>query len=539
VQAGDALHDFDYYLALRRLHPASATTTAAVAYSRVWSDFARRALTARALVAGAQAEVPPSLALPALLAYAEAGQHFRPATFLRHVPEYWDAVPREMLAGSASWLAELFNPADPSTTTLQVWCRHPATTDVGVYGRLIGSGPPPPLWRHQTHPLAEWLAANPGRPVAVIAHYDVHGLSMLALTLRFLRRHTSGDIDTIFSFELTGDIGKLWKRTLPSTIASERSYSTVIMIDCSVDSRRPGRTLKALSSIESNDSLRVVIVDHHQDTFTLAPQVLAPRVDLVLADVFSCGLTDSWEETDTNLMALGAIGDKVPEVTAACTEERVPELYEANGAFHRRMIRFSPTPKEQLDAGEMPLKPLWQALANGEPISAETASSILGPPPAAEPLPTPQTTVCGSLLIVTARINAVGRTWYALLERLMNERDLPYAAALRVLDDKRANILLLTRWQATQLPPVRYFIPERFYPNCLGHPAAQWVDLEKGRALEVIREVAANINANAGTPADFAPAAKQIDTNLLSPRPASHGPGESEQPPSTPPSNRS
>jgi hypothetical protein len=234
-----------------------------------------------------------------------------------------------------------------------------------------------------------------------------------------------------------------------------------------------------------------------------------------LTDVLSCGLTDCWNTVESQLMILGALGDKDPEANAAFPPETHGPLHMAAGEYHRRAIHFSPTPPKMKQEGLYPLAPLWEALADGRPPTPELAGEVIGPLDPAEPLPLPAHRVAGSLLIVTERIEAVGRNWYNLLERLMAQSGAPYAAALRVLDNRRANVLLLTRWQAVHLPPIRHFIPLQYLSRCLGHPGAVWADLEKAQALPFIASVAQRLNSFAGTPGGLTEAVELLKRNIL------------------------
>ena len=534
VPASEAILELEFYAALRQLDTSKPETLQALAFARTWTDLAQRVLIADAVQKSLDAELPPALGLPALKAYHSFGPAFTAEQFLSQVPSFWRNRDAQLLADLAQWMSQLFNPLEPATSSIQVWCSGEGELKTRLYGRPGLPNPPCHFQLLQRHPLAAWLAANPHRPVAVIAHYDVHGLAMLALTLRFLRLHGISNIDVIYSFELTGDIGKLWKRTLPQALTSEKSYSAVVMIDCSVDSRRPARTLKALQKLDPLAQLKLILLDHHQDTFTLAPQLIRPNLELVLTDVLSCGLVETVQPIDHDLMALGAVGDKVPEVAHIYSVQKHPALHQANAVFHRRMIQFSPTPKEMLANNTQPLQALWEELSQAAAVAPNLAESELGEAPALEQPPVPAFVICGALLIITERINAVGRTWYALLEKLMEEQEVPYAAAARILDDKRANVLLLTRWLSVEMPPIRFFIPERFLAHCLGHPAAQWVDLDKNRALELLSEVAERINVFTGTAADFEQAAFQLEANLLAAKPLTAqppGPNEHELPP--------
>ncbi|MCH7472605.1 hypothetical protein IIA79_06600, partial [bacterium] len=439
--------------------------------------------------------------------------------FLDAAPRSWSATPVELLADLAHWLAQEFNAADPAAASLQVWVGPLGAQGVKLYGRPRANMPPPPLILAGEIPCADTLPTGDGEPVAVIAHYDVHGLVMLALTLRFLRARGVSRVDCALGFEWTGEIGKLWKRAVPKTIASDENYRAVILLDCPVHSRRPERTLKAINRLDDAPDCRLLIVDHHPDTIMMAPELAHPQVDLVLTDVFSCGLTGKWGGVETNLMAMGTIADKVAEVAAAYPAQDYAGLHGAVEEFDRRALHFSPTPPEMKEQGIYPLQPLWEALAEGKEISPSLAEETLGPLEPWPPYPTPAYEVAGSLLIVTETLAMAGRAWYALLERLMELEGVPYALALRLLDGKRANFLLLSNWQMTYMPPVKSFIPPAYLPRCLGHPSALWVDLHKEEALEFIGEVAERLNGFADTPAGINKATGLLRDNIIDPQP--------------------
>jgi hypothetical protein len=287
------------------------------------------------------------------------------------------------------------------------------------------------------------------------------------------------------------------------------------MIDCSVHSRKPERTLKALDRLDLAPECRFYLVDHHDDTQRLAPDLQHDALSVVLTDILSCGLYHTTAGLDGDLMVLGALGDKVPEVAACFSPETHPQLHAANDDFHRRMIHFSPTPREMKQAGLQPLRPLWEALAAGRPAAPETAIEVLGEMPSAPLPPLPDSQLCGSLLFVTDRLQTVGRTWYAILERLMQQTGTPYSAALRILDERRANMLLLTHWNAIQLPPIRHFVPREYWPRCLGHMAAVWIDVPKNEALILLNAVAGNVNEFLHTAADFKPVAAMLEQRII------------------------
>jgi hypothetical protein len=519
VPEAAAVSELDYYREVQRLRRTQSLSREALSFARVFSDLARRVLTARQAQSGEPSQAPPALALPALRAYFTQGGKMTPRDFRQAAPGTWNGDDLELLASLAGWLAPAYDPQDPWSGSYQVWVDRWGSTAIALYGPSRES-PPPPLALAPRLPAEDWLLSQRERPVAVIAHYDVHGLSMLALTLRYLRNLGISDVDCTLSFEHTGDISKLWKRTVPRAITSERDYAAIIMIDCSVHSRKPERTLKALDRLDQAPNCRFYLVDHHDDTQRLAPELLRSRLNVVLTDILGCGLYRNTAGIDGELMVLGALGDKVPEVSACFSAETHPQLHAANQAFHQRLIHFSPTPREMKVDGVQPLKPLWEALADGRPVAPETAEAALGAlePPPLPPLPDHQ--LCGSLLFVTDRLTSVGRTWYAILERLMRQTGTPYAAALRILDERRANMLLLTHWNSIELPPIRHFVPAEYWPRCLGHMAAVWIDVPKSEALVLLEAVARNLNKFLNTEEDFQPVAEALEQRIINAPPS-------------------
>jgi hypothetical protein len=503
VPAVSAPPELAFYQSLRRYDFTRPEPQTALAFTRVWADLATRVLAARQAQTGDTCGLPLELLACVFESYLNCGpQELRTCFTTSSAP----ALPKvhALALELAAWLAPQYNPADPLASSYQAYVQPPGSDLLALYGPPRPE-PPRPFKLLAEPPLAPVLDEAARRPIAVIGHYDVHGLAMLALTLRYLRRHGFDEVDCALGFEWTGDIGKLWKRAVPKTVAHEKEYALVVLIDCSIHSRKPEYTLKAIEKLAHTPRCRLALIDHHPDTFTLAPQLLHPQLDLLLTDIPGCGLVDRWDSPERELMLLGAIGDKVPEVCAAFpeTDARYCGLHEANRAFHQRAIAFSPTPDEYRHDSEFPLRPLWEALAAGTPPSAQLDAELYG---AAAPLAAstaPEVDVCGSLLIVTQPLAEVGRQWYGLLERLMHERGMSYAAALRVLDGKHANILLLTQWNATHLPPVRNFIPDTYGPRLLGHPGATWADLPLDAALPFLAAVTARLNEFMGTPAEF------------------------------------
>jgi hypothetical protein len=516
--------DLDFYRALRQFDVTQKSTLEALSFARAWADLARRVLATQAAQLGDEVTLPPALAYPALLAYLHGGPAGLEERFARNLPAGWDAAAVRVLAPLAGWLAAGFALADPAGSSFQVWVGPAGAPGIQLYGRPGCPTPPPPLRMLERPPLEEWLDQDGNAPAALIAHYDLHGLAMLALSLRYMQGLSPFPVDCAMSFEWTGDISKLWKRAVPKTVADPAGYGVVALIDCSVHSRQPEHTLKAVAKLDAAPHCRLLIIDHHVDTTLLAPQLMRPQVGLVLTDVLSCGLSASWQKHELELRALGALGDKVPEAATAFSERTHPQLHAAAAEYNRRLIQFSPTPPAMKAAGLYPLQPLWEALAAGRAISPALAGELLGPLRDVERPPRPAYDRVGSLIVITDRLSAIGRTWYGQLETLMEAESLHYAMAVRVMDEKRANILLLTDWRAVHMPPVRCFVPEQFLPRCLGHPAAVWADLETDEALPFLSEVAERMNSFLGTPGSFEHARQLIQRNILE-APRADGPG--------------
>ena len=517
VPASQFSAELQYFQQLKSLKSRFGDIQPAMFFARRFEDLAHRVLAVQAAQDGTEPTMPPVVSLAALEAWLEHGPGFTPAQFAARVSPDWPVHTTELLARLAAWYAAGYDTADPLANSLQVWAGKPGGRVVRLYGPGYTTPAPAPFELLNAPPADNWLGRARHNPVAVIAHYDVHGLSMLALTLRHLHAQGVNDIDCILSFELTGDISKLWKRTVPRAITSDRGFAAVVMIDCSVHSRRPEYTLKALSKLDEETGCELVLIDHHSDTAKLAPQLLRDRLSLALTDVPLCGLTDNLGPADRRLMTLGSLGDKVPDISLEYEAGAEDSLSRACEEFHHRLIHFSPTPKLMKQEGIMPMAPLWDAMAAGDEVAPVLAVETLGPlehPPKPE---LPGSRTCGGVVFVTERLLSVGRTWYNLLERLMQREDVPYAAALRILDETRANMLLLTDWRAVDHPPIRYYVPDEFGPRCLGHLTAVWVDVDRGDALGLLEAVAAGANEFRGTPADFAPVAADLTANIISP----------------------
>jgi hypothetical protein len=423
----------------------------------------------------------------------------------------------QMVADIAHWLAGLFNLKRLEDSSYQVWLSEDPQGRIRLFGKPAASSPPDFLRLESDQPALRWINSTAHRPAQVLGHYDVHGISMLALTRKFLLAHGVSEVDCTFNFESTGDISKLWKRVIPRAIADEQDYGSIIMVDCSVHSRRPEYTRKAIERLDDAEDTMLYLVDHHPDTLLQAGELFHPRCQVVLTDILSCGFVDNWSAANLDLMYLGALGDKVPEVALSRPPAENPNLYAANEQYHAWMINFSPTPKEMKDNRIQPLQKLWEALAAGAAAAPETSESILGTLSPAEAQADPDAALVGDVLLVTSKLPSVGRTWYGLLEKLMEGHACSYSLAMRILGENRANLLLLTHWSAIHRAPVRMFIPERYQGNCIGHPGAVWVDLQRQETADFIRSTVDNLNRFYGIEADSGQAVADMQMNIVYP----------------------
>ncbi len=509
--------DPEFFQCLRNYDAGDPQVSSSISFSRICSDLCNRILTARFAARREMLQGFSGLQLALFLGYMDKGSSAFADDSGQLAATGLDGELIGLLADTAHWLAGQYDLARLEDSSYQVWLSDDPQARIRLFGKPARKAPPAFLRLEDQHPAAKWITANAHRPASVLGHYDVHGISMLALTSRFLKQHGVQQVDCSFSFESTGDISKLWKRVVPRAISSDEEYGCIVMVDCSVHSRRPEYTQKAIRRLDSREDTMMFLVDHHPDTMLQAGDLFHPRLQVVLTDILSCGFVDNWGQSELDLMYLGALGDKVPEVALSRPQAGNPELYEANEQYHAWMINYSPTPKEMKDQRIQPLQKLWVALAAGEPVSPDTSTGILG-----SSLPTrsgevPECAPVGEILLMTSRLPSVGRTWYGLLEDLMQEHERSYSLALRVLGDNRANLLLLTHWTAIHRAPIRMFIPQRFQGNCIGHPGAVWVDLERQQATDFIRSTVDNLNSFYGIEADVSPALSSMQGNILYP----------------------
>lgn len=511
-----------YFGLLRSHDPASPPVHQAALQARRFADLASRCLAAL----GEESATQISLAAPALAALLEDGDTGR----FEHVLQL--SMDSALLARFGPFLLGLFVWQKPNSVTpalglggpVQVWLAEGPGGAPALYAPLATTPPPAPFRLASEPPAADWLRFCRPRPAHILAHYDGHGVTMAALSQRYLQE-LDLPCDVAISFEWTGDIGKLWKRAVPRAISSAEDYSAIIMVDCPVHSRRPEYTLKALSRMEDHADRRLILIDHHSDTIDLAPQLAGlPGVQVVLTDIPGCGLLGPLDAESEALMFTGALSDKLPGLPDAVGRRRGLEATAT--ALHRWCLKFSPTPPELKAEAAYPFAPVIRALADGAACSTQTLERYLGQLPEDIEQPAPEYLKAGAVAVVTSRLNQPGRAWYGTLERVMAEAGTSYAVAARLLNGHRANLLLLTHWEDIHVPPIRSFIAADYLPHCLGHATAVWIDLEVRHAAVFLTRVIDNANAYFAQAVDARPAVEAVQQNIYEAPPVQAEPPE-------------
>lgn len=498
-----------YYSLLRSHDPSQPAVRQAALCARRYADLASRCLAAL----GEESASTINLSGPALGALLENCDLDRFASLLRlALAAEVQALRKDFLVALFAWLDYKSTPACGLPQPVQVWfADHPGAAP-RLYAPCAQAAPPAPFALAEEPPIADWLRFSRPRPAHVLAHYDGHGVTMAALSLRYLHS-LQVPTDCAISFEWTGDLGKLWKRAVTRAVASPEDYSTVVMVDCPVHSRKPEHTLKALRKVAEQSERRLLLIDHHSDTVDLAAQLAGlPGVQLVLTDIPSCGLFGKLSSESEALMFTGALSDKLPGLPEQGEARQSCEA--AAAALHRWCLHFSPTPPELKAEGSFPFVPLIKALAEGAPCTEETITRELGALPAEDEIALPNYSMVGAVSVATSRLNAPGRAWYAILERMMSADGTSYAIAARLLNGHRANLLLLTHWEDIHVPPIKSFIPAEYLSHCLGHATAVWIDLEAPHASAFLLRVINAANAHFALDADAAAAVYAVQQNI-------------------------
>lgn len=330
--------------------------------------------------------------------------------------------------------------------------------------------------------------------VLIAAHCDVHGLIMLGITMRYLKL-LGIQATPLLSYEETGDVHKFWKRILPKLAPS---YDWIITLDIPVDSRYPGTAESALNSC-SETSEGLIIIDHHIDTLKRLAVFGLPNLTVQLTDAENC------------YFGVPLKRDLFWTQLASVVERDLPALYSTYDDRAELIIRilesefskWTPTPKELKRERQNPLIPLINSVIE-EQIGNDAASAENSNLPESSHVDSAMGTLSvkaySGLLRVTNRLTLPGRSWYRLLEELIEQEgtldgriNTPYAVATRTLIPGQCNSLFLTHWRAVWAPPIAALLPDEYSEKWVGHPRAFWLDVPEAEFEPLLDRIVQNI----------------------------------------------
>jgi len=360
--------------------------------------------------------------------------------------------------------------------------------DVGVGAKVA------PVLRLESPDAALFASLGGARYVALLGHYDVHGMIMMAVTQSNLEAHGSV-VTPFFGYKATGDVHRLWKRLLPK-LARDGGFDAIVLVDVPIDARDPERT-RANVQAASEAGVRIVIVDHHGDTFIAARGLAGAGACVHLTDAWGCFLGPADADWKMSAATLAALSDR--QVDATPTEwtspESVPYRTVESLSAHLDGIRTD----MNLSAQDDPLALMYLPLKEGQgalpPADAERPTAL-------------NVERVGRAVVFREPPQAPGRQWYRVLERAMEAHPTtgadgitpagavaaPYAIAWRRMD-KLGNILFLTYWLEPFAPPIRLFTRIEEGWRVFGHDAAFWLEVPLDRVEGVVSETAAAISA--------------------------------------------
>jgi len=382
-----------------------------------------------------------------------------------------------------------------------------------------------------------------GGKIVVLSHFDPHGLSGLAPTVRTLRK-AGFPVEAVSSYETTGDYARLWRRVV-RRYYDDPATAAIVLTDLSIDSRHPERC-REFAAEANQGSKPVIWIDHHRDTLMEAKNLAGRMVRLHLTSVLATNLAEKIDAREIEILAMGALGDKDPYSLWAMEEwrkagklqnlndilagvERSIDLVAPPGRILRKAVKeFDIDPFENVreriirsdskflarlgkesrkrpltlvDIAAFPVEAMdelpelfdeWNAPSKGALIvSGAGSGQKRGDWEMRE-----------RVVVFNERPETAGRFWYSILERAMDECGsdslgrliAPYAVACRKLDRGRMNLLFLTHHNAPHAPDARLFLPQKYQQKWIGHSRAFWLDADEGKEKRLISLVAARIN---------------------------------------------
>ena len=371
----------------------------------------------------------------------------------------------------------------------------------------------PAALRDEGLAVGEPSAFSGSERVLLLGHFDPHGFAMLVATYLGLLARGLPEPACIIDYNSTGDYGKFWKRTLPHAVSEETDRA--ITLDLTVYWRRPERTLKGIRQV-IDKGVAVTIVDHHFDTLFFARDIVRAGAELVLTDTPGCFLGERLGRRELPFAWLGALGDRdlpmrwhahmmpgkadfprqVPGVLA-----EVASLMHALSPPRQEIRKLKPFPTMELVRsaadGIRGLKAALRAVARtGYRVSLPEGDIWFRPRlnPVAQELSAngAEAALLGRVLLVSQPLQAQGRVWYDILERVLEaEPGAVYALAGRYLPGTGFNFLALKRWRELCAPAPLSFVRPRLRPHTIGHFEAFWVNLSDNASTELARLVRA------------------------------------------------
>jgi hypothetical protein len=381
-----------------------------------------------------------------------------------------------------------------------------------------------------------------GAQVAVLAHFDPHGLSSLAPTVRTLKDE-GFNVRVVSSYEATGDYARLWKKIVQG-IWNDPETAAVVLLDLSVDSRHKERCFEF--AVEANkDTKPVIWIDHHRDTLLIARKLAGYSVKVHLTSVLGCNLARRILDREVEMLAMGALSDKDTYAMWAIREWRKADklarldrilagversldivtppsktmrkamkehrfdpfatvrdrIVHCDGAFLARIGELSNERTLALsDIREMTDEAAFEAPGFMDEWNAPGKASAFSES-AADDASFGEWERRGRVVVFTRKPDTAGRFWYDYLERAMDlcgGDDLgrpvaPYAIACRELEGGKINLLFLTHHKAVHAPDARLFLPRKHQTTWIGHKRAFWLDIDSGEEKRLIPLVVGRI----------------------------------------------
>lgn len=357
------------------------------------------------------------------------------------------------------------------------------------------------------------------KPILCVGHFDAHGYSAAGVTYNALR-NLGVEVELYLGYCKTGELGRFWKRTFIDLLKLDK-YEYIVLHDLTIDSRHPSRTASALEQVQ-NYNCKVVICDHHQDTALYISHLIEPNVRIYLSDAAGCQWSPNINDSQREFAISGAETDKEWHLPVP----KLPNIPESGG--NRKMDQWVNTLSNFIKYPKLHINKLEDCLSiaagnlnynieelidqswlqsnlesneqeNRQETYLQTSNSIK--------ISDLKYKIDGRVALFTERPPSSGRTWYQIMEEVMNTTKLensqddpyfiyikcPYSIAFRLVNPKMFNILLLTHWAEPAAIPIGHFIPDGY--TSVGYISACWCDVAVNELPEFIEKIVQDINS--------------------------------------------